>query len=66
MEIVPDSKDWTWVLERRCPECGFDSSALSREKIAPLTRSSAHLWQEILGATRPDFVKGCTMTGGAP
>jgi hypothetical protein len=22
MTIVPDDKDWTWVLERPCPECG--------------------------------------------
>ena len=21
--ITPDVKDWTWVLEQRCPECGF-------------------------------------------
>ena len=24
---VPDTKDWTWVLERPCPECGFDPAA---------------------------------------
>jgi hypothetical protein len=22
--IEPDDKDWTWVLSRPCPECGFD------------------------------------------
>ncbi|WP_458689292.1 hypothetical protein [Nocardia tengchongensis] len=27
MPIVPDAKDWTWVLERTCAECGFDSMA---------------------------------------
>lgn len=21
--ITPDTKDWTWVINRRCPECGF-------------------------------------------
>ena len=21
---MADTKDWTWVLEQRCPECGFD------------------------------------------
>ena len=26
MPIVPDEKDWTWVLERVCPECGFDTA----------------------------------------
>ena len=25
--ITPDTKDWTWVLERPCPECGFDAAA---------------------------------------
>jgi len=24
MPIMPDTKDWTWVLRRACPECGFD------------------------------------------
>ena len=28
MLLLPDGKDWTWVLERRCPDCGFDASAL--------------------------------------
>ena len=22
MPIEPDTKDWTWVLHERCPECG--------------------------------------------
>ena len=26
MTIQPDDKDWTWVLDRRCPECGLDVS----------------------------------------
>ena len=33
MPIVPDTKDWTWVLERPCPECGFDASALPPERV---------------------------------
>jgi DinB family protein len=24
-----DDKDWTWVLERPCPECGFDASTVT-------------------------------------
>jgi hypothetical protein len=31
--IPPDAKDWTWVLERPCPECHFDASELHREDI---------------------------------
>ena len=26
MTIEPDTKNWTWVLERPCPECGFDAA----------------------------------------
>jgi len=48
MAIAPDDKDWTWVLELRCPECGFVSSEVSREQIAPMTRSNAQAWAEIL------------------
>lgn len=25
-QIVPETKDWTWVLDRPCPECGHVSS----------------------------------------
>jgi carbon-monoxide dehydrogenase large subunit len=31
MPIVPDDKDWTCVLERVCPECGFDTTAVDRD-----------------------------------
>jgi hypothetical protein len=24
----PDVKDWTWVLDRPCPECGFDTATV--------------------------------------
>jgi hypothetical protein len=48
MPIVPDTKDWTWVLERPCPECGFDASTLPREQVAPLVRANAQSWLPIL------------------
>jgi hypothetical protein len=48
MPIQPDSKDWTWVVERRCPECGFEASSLPRERIAALVRSNAQAWLTIL------------------
>ena len=49
MPIGPDTKDWTWVLERRCPECGFDSSSLPKEQIVPLVDATARAWSEVLG-----------------
>jgi len=51
--IIPDTKDWTWVLERPCPECGFDTSAFAREEIATLLRANAAEWPEVLAAADP-------------
>ncbi len=46
--IVPDTKDWTWVLERPCPECGFDAGAIDREAVAGMVRDNAAAWREVL------------------
>ena len=48
MTITPDTKDWTWVLTRPCPECGFDASSFGRDDIAPMIRDSTARWQAIL------------------
>ena len=31
--VVPDTKDWTWVLDRPCPECGFDAASVTVDRI---------------------------------
>ena len=48
MAITPDTKNWTWVLERPCPECGFDAAALGREEVGRLIRENTAEWQRIL------------------
>lgn len=53
MAIVPDAKDWTWVLARPCPECGFDSRAVGREQIAGLIRANAASWGQLLAGGMP-------------
>jgi hypothetical protein len=53
MPIVPDDKDWTWVLERRCDECGFDASTFPRDQVAGLIRKNAQEWREVLAGTDP-------------
>src|SRR3954462_15139590 len=35
-----DTKDWTWVLERPCPDCGFDASSIEPADFARLTREN--------------------------
>ena len=46
--IEPDAKDWTWVLDRPCPECGFDAATVAREAVADLLRANANSWAELL------------------
>jgi hypothetical protein len=58
--IEPDTKDWTWVLERACPECGFDASTTPFNAIPQLIRENAAAWPAVLARSdvrerpRPD------------
>ncbi len=48
MPIVPDTKDWTWVLERPCPDCGYDASGLAATDVAGAVRANAASWRALL------------------
>lgn len=37
---MADTKDWTWVLQRPCTECGFDASTLDRHQVATTLRAA--------------------------
>ena len=57
--ITPDDKDWTWVLEQTCPECGFDASTCTHTDVADLIRANAAQWQALhddgrIASGRPD------------
>ena len=59
MTISPDTKDWTWVLQRPCPECGFDTRAFPVTAVPGMITANAAAWQDALtGAgdarTRPE------------
>ncbi|QYF90583.1 DinB family protein [Arthrobacter sp. PAMC25284] len=58
MPIIPDSKDWTWVLTRPCPECGFDASATTPATVPGVLTSMLPRWRAALrrpdAAERPD------------
>ena len=58
MSITPDTKDWTWVLDEPCDECGLDSATVEPRDVAELVRESLPRWREVLGradvAERPD------------
>jgi hypothetical protein len=51
-DVVPDTKDWTWVLARPCAECGFDPSAQTLTDLPRLFRETAATWAEV--CARPD------------
>ena len=46
--VVKDTKDWTWVLERPCPECGFAASRAHRGEIPSMIRANAAAWPALL------------------
>jgi hypothetical protein len=58
MAITPDTKDWTWVIERPCAECGYDASTIEPTDVAALVRRNADAWPAVLARAdvrvRPD------------
>ena len=50
MEPKPDTKDWTWTLQRRCPECGLFAGEVPIEAIADRAEAAAAEWVQILTA----------------
>lgn len=58
MAIQPDTKDWTWVLGRPCPECGMDTKDIVAHNVSAMLLVSAGDWQSALRcadvAVRPD------------
>jgi hypothetical protein len=50
--ITPDDKNWTWVLERQCPECGFVAAEVGRDDVGDRIRDNAAAWPAVL--SRPD------------
>lgn len=58
MTIEPDTKDWTWVLRRPCPECGLDTRSVDVTGLPERIRAIAADWHRTLTArddvrTRP-------------
>ncbi len=47
-QIVPDTKDWTWTLERPCPDCRFEAGAVAATAVAPTTLSFTAPWTTVL------------------
>ena len=37
----PDLKDWTWAIQERCPDCGYDPANVEHHDVPRLTRQYA-------------------------
>jgi hypothetical protein len=48
MPIVADTKNWTWVIQHPCPECGFDALNYEDDDIAPAILDNASSWPVVL------------------
>lgn len=54
-EALPaDDKDWTWVLERPCPDCGYDASRYSTGDIPTVLEAVAGAFVDQLGRADAD------------
>ncbi|MGY4721666.1 DinB family protein [Naumannella huperziae] len=48
MVIAPDTKDWTWVINDPCPECGFDPASVTRDNLVARMTAALEPWSAIL------------------
>jgi hypothetical protein len=46
--IVPDDKNWTWVIEQLCPDCGYDGSTVDVTRMPELVRENVAEWAPLL------------------
>jgi hypothetical protein len=48
--IEPDTKDWTWVVDRPCPDCGYDAGQVTVDQLPVAVRDNATAWEAVLAA----------------
>ncbi len=49
MAITPDTKDWTWVLNEPCAECGLAAGDVDPTTVGDRIRAALPRWEEALG-----------------
>ncbi|TWP35097.1 DinB family protein [Leekyejoonella antrihumi] len=43
-DITPDTKDWTWTVTRRCPDCAADAGEVTGDRLADAIRAAVAPW----------------------
>src|SRR5919112_2502352 len=46
--VIPDEKDWTWTLTRRCEDCGLAAGEVDPQTVADRAYVAAEEWVQIL------------------
>jgi hypothetical protein len=64
VDIEPDTKDWTWVLDRACAECGLVAGDVAPTEIAHRVQADLPRWSAVL--ERPDARERPTPTTWSP
>ncbi|MBT2503534.1 DinB family protein [Curtobacterium sp. ISL-83] len=58
MAIEPETKNWTWVIDSPCPECGYDGSTVSIRDVPGIMDANTSAWPAELARAdvheRPD------------
>ncbi|WP_022919124.1 DinB family protein [Ruania albidiflava] len=47
-EVPPETKDWTWVLHERCPQCTLEAGVLTLAEIPAVIRAQVQVWPVVL------------------
>ena len=47
-EVPPETKDWTWVLSERCPQCSLEAGVLTLAEIPAVIRAQVQVWPVVL------------------
>jgi len=48
MPIIADEKDWTWVLSKPCPDCGFTAASATPATVATTLPALLPRWKSAL------------------
>ena len=54
MTIIPDTKDWTFVLTRPCPECGYEAGVIKFSTVPERLLDAAGAWDAELARPAVD------------
>jgi hypothetical protein len=57
VSIEPDTKDWTWAIDRACEACGWDPTEVTPDQLADRLHENTRGWYGVLAdadfAVRP-------------